>query len=419
MKIAVWHNLWSGGGSRALHQHIKGLAQRGHTIEVWTSSIADSNFLNVDQYVTKTHVLPLATEVRIRDEYRDKLWAARFEPETRIRQMLDFCSRCADEINAGGFDVLFANSCILFSMPYIGRFVNIPKALYLGEPNRTLFESSPDLIWEGLPPAKSNWKNSDYRKKYWDDIFKIRQARVRVREEITNYRSYDKVMVNSYFSNENLLRAYGGAGEVCYLGIDAGLFPFQDLPREPFVMGLGAFFQHKRPDMAIESLALIPEKNRPKLVWVGDMGDTAYVDKLKRLSQELNVVFEPREKIAHEELVTLLNTASCLLYTSTLEPFGLAPLEANACGLPVVAVAEGGVRESVINNYNGLLVNRKPAEMAQAVERVLTDPALADRLSRNARRLVQEQWTQEKSVDRIEDALLTTIGKERDVVAKL
>ncbi|GAB3313647.1 hypothetical protein GCM10027299_00850 [Larkinella ripae] len=401
-----------------MHQHIKGLAQRGHTIEVWTSSIADSKFLDVDQYVTKTHVLPLSMDIRIRDEYRDKIWAVKFEPETRIRRMLDFCRQCADQINAGGFDVLFANSCITFSMPYIGRFVNIPKALYLGEPNRTLFESSPDLIWEGLPPANGNWKKADYRSQYWDDMFKIRQARVRVREEIENYRSYDKVLVNSYFSNENLLRAYGGAGEVCYLGIDAGLFPFQDRPREPFVMGLGAFFQHKRPDMAIESLALIPKAIRPKLVWVGDMGDKAYVGKLQDLSRQLNVSFEPREKIPHDELVRLLNTASCLLYTSTLEPFGLAPLEANACGLPVVAVAEGGVRETVIGNYNGLLVNRKPAEMALAVQRVLTDTALADRLSRNARRLVQEQWTFEKAIDRIEEALHATISQEKDVVAK-
>lgn len=418
MKIAVWHNLRSGGGSRALHQHIKGLAQRGHSIEVWTSSVADTKFLDVDRYVDKTHILPLSMDIRIRDEYRDKLWALKFEPETRIRRMLDFCSRCADQINAGGFDVLFANSCINFSMPYIGRFVTIPKALYLGEPNRTLFESSPELIWEGLPPANGNWRKSDYRSQYWDDIFKIRQARVRVREEIQNYRSYDKVLVNSYFSNENVLRAYGGAGEVCYLGIDASLFPYQNLPREPFVMGLGAFFQHKRPDLAIESLALIPEAIRPKLIWVGDMGDTAYVDKLKDLSQSLRVNFEPREKIPHQELVQLLNTASCLLYTSTLEPFGLAPLEANACGLPVVAVAEGGVRETVIGNYNGLLVNRKPEEMAQAVERVLTDSGLADRLSRNARRIVQEQWTFEKAIDRIEDALFNTIGKEKDVIVK-
>ncbi|RRB02328.1 glycosyltransferase family 4 protein [Larkinella rosea] len=418
MKIAVWHNLRSGGGSRALHQHIKGLAQRGHTIEVWTSSEGDSKFLDVDQYVTKTHVLPLSMETRIRDGYWDKWWAMQFEPETRIRRMLDFCRRCADEINAGDFDVLFANACIFFSMPYIGRFINIPKALYLGEPNRFLFESSPNLIWEGLPPASGNWKKADYRDKYWEDIFKIRQARVRVREEIYNYHSYDKVLVNSYFSNENLLRAYGGAGEVCYLGIDASLFPFQNLPREPFVMGLGAFFQHKRPDLAIESLALIPEKTRPRLVWVGDMGDTVYVNKLKELSQQRNVQFEPREKIPHEELIRLLNTASCLLYTSTLEPFGLAPLEANACGLPVVAVAEGGVRETVIDNYNGLLVNRKPEEMARAVERVLTNSGEFERLSRNARRLVQEQWTFEKAIDRIEDALFHTIGKERGVVVK-
>lgn len=409
MKIAVWHNLRSGGGSRALHQHIKGLAERGHTIEVWTSSLADSKFLDVDQYVSKTHILPLSLSIRIRDEYKDRLRNTFFEPDTQVRRMLEFCRACADEINAGGFDVLFANSCVYFMMPYIGRFVKIPKVLYLGEPNRSLFEAVPELVWEGLPSALHHWKDAGYRTRFWNDIFKIRQSRIRVREELQNYRSYDKVLVNSFFSNESVLRAYNGLGEVCYLGIDSGLFPFLDLPREPFVIGLGAFYQIKRQRLAIESLALLPAAIRPKLIWVGNMGDQEYIDDLRALSQRLNVTFEPREHIPHQELIHLLNTASCLVYTSILEPFGLAPLEANSCGLPVVAVAEGGVRETIIDGYNGLLVTRRPQEVAHAIERVLTDKPLFDQLSRNARQVVREKWTIEKSVDCVENALEAVI----------
>ncbi|WP_128547627.1 glycosyltransferase family 4 protein [Larkinella soli] len=413
MKIAVWHNLLSGGASRALHQHIKGLAERGHTVEVWTSSLADRKFLDVDAYVTRTHVLPLSMTTRIREDYRDRVRALMFEPDTKVQRMLDFCKRCADEINAGGFDILFANSCIYFMMPYIGRFIQIPKALYLGEPNRFLFEAFPKQLWEGLPPATGNWSKRDYRNQFWDDIFKIRQARVRMREEIYNFGTYDKVLVNSYFSNESLVRAYGASGEVCYLGIDTDLFPYLNLPREPFVMGLGAFYQHKRPETAIESLALIPEAVRPRLVWIGNMGDTAYVKILREMSHRLGVRFEPREHVPQEELVRLLNTASCLLYTSSLEPFGLAPLEANACGLPVVAVAEGGVRETIVHGQNGLLVNRNPQEIAFAVERILTDPALFETLSTNARRQVRDHWTYEKAIDRIENALIQTMAKEK------
>ncbi|HEY7768805.1 MAG TPA: hypothetical protein VIB55_11630, partial [Longimicrobium sp.] len=38
MRIAVWHNLSTGGGKRALHTHVRGLVERGHELRVWTVS---------------------------------------------------------------------------------------------------------------------------------------------------------------------------------------------------------------------------------------------------------------------------------------------------------------------------------------------------------------------------------------------
>jgi glycosyltransferase involved in cell wall biosynthesis len=55
-----------------------------------------------------------------------------------------------------------------------------------------------------------------------------------------------------------------------------------------------------------------------------------------------------------------------MVYSARLEPFGLAPLEANACATPVVAVAEGGVRESIGNGVNGVLISeRRPEQIGQ------------------------------------------------------
>ncbi len=66
-----------------------------------------------------------------------------------------------------------------------------------------------------------------------------------------------------------------------------------------------------------------------------------------------------------------------MLYTSQLEPFGLAPLEANSCGTPVVAVAEGGVRETIKDGLNGFLVDDEPEAIAQAIKLLLSDAELA------------------------------------------
>ncbi|RYF76643.1 MAG: glycosyltransferase family 1 protein [Cytophagaceae bacterium] len=405
MNIAVWHNLPSGGASRALHQHIKGLAQRGHQLTVYTTSLADSAYLDVDDYAGAPKIVPLDMTLRIRHKYQDRLRSLALQPDAQIERMLVACQQSAAQIQAGGHDLLFANSCQHFMMPYIGRFVKLPKLLYLQEPNRTLYEAFPTQRWAALPAANNRWQESTYRKAFWLDIFEQRQARVRVREELANYASYDQLLVNSYFSNESVVRAYGNGADVCYLGIDADLFPYLNKPRKPFLMGLGAFFPHKRPDTAIRAVAQLPADRRPPLVWVGNMGNETYVAEMRHLAKELDVDFQTRERVTQEELVELLNTASCLLYTSGLEPFGFAPLEANACGLPVVAVAEGGIRETVVEGKNGFLVPRDSVQLATAVDRLLTDPGLHQRFSEQGRTWVADQWSIDSAVDRLERAM--------------
>jgi glycosyltransferase involved in cell wall biosynthesis len=106
--------------------------------------------------------------------------------------------------------------------------------------------------------------------------------------------------------------------------------------------------------------------------------------------------------VSDAELLDALNRARVMLYTSRLEPFGYAPLEANACGTPVVAVAEGGVRETVLDGVNGFLAERDPASLAAALARLLDDPGLAEEMGRRAALHVRERWSLEASIDRLE-----------------
>ena len=57
MKIAVWHNLPSGGGKRALYNHVRGLRERGHTLESWCPPTADQNYLPLSELIAE-HVVP-------------------------------------------------------------------------------------------------------------------------------------------------------------------------------------------------------------------------------------------------------------------------------------------------------------------------------------------------------------------------
>jgi glycosyltransferase involved in cell wall biosynthesis len=109
--------------------------------------------------------------------------------------------------------------------------------------------------------------------------------------------------------------------------------------------------------------------------------------------------------VSDDELIDILNRAAMMVYAPRLEPFGFTPLEANACGLPVVAVAEGGVRETVVDGINGLLVEPDEKAMARAIERLRDDKDLAYTLGRNGRKLVAEKWSLAASIDRIEQRL--------------
>ncbi len=115
-------------------------------------------------------------------------------------------------------------------------------------------------------------------------------------------------------------------------------------------------------------------------------------------------------RISDKDVVDFLNRAAVFVYAPRLEPFGFAPLEASACGLPVVAVAEGGVRETVRDGVNGLLVDDDPEVVARAIERMLGDPAYASRLGTAGVEMVRREWSLPASIDRLEARLAEVVG---------
>lgn len=408
MKIAVWHNLPSGGGKRALYYHVRGLVERGHEVEAWCPPTSNRDYLPLSQFIPE-HVVPFEVHPSGVGKWlgRSKL----FRHEIRsglldeVRALDEHCRQCAEQINRGGFDILLANSSFIQAVSSIGGKVNMPRVLYLQEPSRGLYEANDNgLVWAALPSVDKPLMKPRYSAWYLANIVGTQQLRILARKEVQNARAYDVVLVNSAFSRESLLRAYGINSRVCYLGVDTGMFRNQHQPRESLIISLGELSRHKNAAFIVEAIGKISPP-RPKLVWVGNTSDPIYADHVRNRARELNVEIETKTNISDDDLVSALNTASVMAYAPRLEPFGFAPLEANACGLPVVAVAEGGVRETVIDGVNGLLVDGEPEAMATALAKVLSDPELAAQLGGNGARIVAEKWSLDHSIDRLENEL--------------
>ena len=132
------------------------------------------------------------------------------------------------------------------------------------------------------------------------------------------------------------------------------------------------------------------------------------------LAREMGVVLEIKIMVSENELIDLYNRAKIFAYAPYLEPFGLAPLEAMACGTPVVAVKEGGVRETVIDNVTGFLVDRDEEEFSKAIETLLMDNGLWTTMSAKGIADIEERWTMEAAGDRLLSYLNRAVEKKYD-----
>ena len=126
---------------------------------------------------------------------------------------------------------------------------------------------------------------------------------------------------------------------------------------------LAELMAHKRIDVAIEAFERL---GRPLVV----VGDGPELRRLKRLAGP-TVTFTGR--VSDAEVARLLATSRAMVVTAT-EEFGIAAVEAQAAGRPVVALAEGGVLESVIEGRTGAFYTpNDPGALAEAVAAFATD----------------------------------------------
>jgi glycosyltransferase involved in cell wall biosynthesis len=236
------------------------------------------------------------------------------------------------------------------------------------------------------------------------DLRLIQSLRIQARQEVENASAYDRILVNSRYSRESVLRAYGLNAKVCYLGVDTDVFRTNGTGREYYVLGVGSFTPQKNITFLIEAVAGM-RRPKPRVVWIGNVASQAYLAELRALALANGVEFDPLLMVGDKELVRHLNTAMLMVYAPRLEPFGLAPLEAAACELPTLAVAEAGVRESIVNRETGVLVDADIDQYANALDDLLANPDGLGAFGRKARIRIEQEWTLDRAVERLEDHL--------------
>jgi glycosyltransferase involved in cell wall biosynthesis/phosphoheptose isomerase len=168
-------------------------------------------------------------------------------------------------------------------------------------------------------------------------------------------------------------------------GVDLELFSPSG-PAEPRAGGrrrllyVGRLVQRKGVGNVISALPRLPGV---ELVIAGGpeherLDDDPEARRLCELAAELGVAdrVQMRGRVERERLPELIRSADAVVAVPWYEPFGIVPLEAMACGVPVVAAAVGGMIDSVVDGRTGVHVPpRDPDRLAEAISTLLEDPA--------------------------------------------
>ncbi len=395
MKIAVYHNLPSGGAKRTLCDSIRRL-RLNHHIDVFTLSSANHDFADLRPYVNCYNVFNFQPLRLLHSPF------GRINQLLRIADLLHLRlvnRSVANAINQGHYDLAFVQPCQYEKAPSVLRFLNgLHSVYYCHEPLRVLYETMPARPYE---------RRDSFMRRSFDclDPFPALYRKVLRSTDRRNIHSAKKVLVNSAFTRQAVHDIYGIDADVSYHGVDAQIFRPLNTQKADMVLSVGSLTPLKGFDFIIEALSQIPKLARPFLIIASNFQNQPERDYLIRLAHDREVEVKLLHNIPDAQLVELYNQARVTVYAPVREPFGLVPLESLACGTPVVAVREGGIQETVIHGTTGLLAKREPMQFAEAIMSLLSDTQLSEKYGRNGRENVMAMWTWEHAVRALEGHL--------------
>jgi glycosyltransferase involved in cell wall biosynthesis len=219
------------------------------------------------------------------------------------------------------------------------------------------------------------------------------------------------------------LRRLGAAGasiDVIPCGVDTELFT-PDGPAEPRsdrlrILCVGRLVPRKGVDDVIRAVVGLRQAEFPgvELLIAGGppadrLAEDAEAARLRAVAGGSAAV-RLLGQVGHDRLPSLLRSVDLVVCAPWYEPFGIVPLEAMACGVPVVGTAVGGLLDTVLPERTGLLVPpRDPAALRAAIGRLLTDTGLRRAMAEAGVRRARERYSWAAIAAATEDSYQRTL----------
>jgi glycosyltransferase involved in cell wall biosynthesis len=200
----------------------------------------------------------------------------------------------------------------------------------------------------------------------------------------SNAQAAGKIVVASKYIQKKVKQAYNRRAVVCGLGGDSKIF-------SP------------------------ASKKKPQILFIGDENEVSgyyFAKKVMELvTQKSQVSFCPisfqkgRPKLTDKQLAKKYAESLLTLCTSYQEPYGLIVTESMMSGTPVLAVAEGGYRETVLDGKTGYLLKRDVQDFAAKINYLLTHPQKLTTMSIMAARYAKEKFSWQEHAKKLEGLL--------------
>ena len=350
MKVATYHNLPPGGGKRAFNEITKRLSKKHKLDNYHLKPFFPKNFFSCQAYI-----------------YKD---------------LLKLHSKMAKKIDRQKYDVVLLSHDYLTKSPLILRFLKTPSVYLCNEPFREFYEPS-EIFARLLKHKIINFVRGPLKKM---DEETIKSATI--------------IIANSEYSQNKLSEIYNRKIEKIRPGVDNKKFRMWNIKRQNFFLSVGSLAIFKGIDFLIKAISFLPAHQKfPLVVVANESRDKKYI---KDLADRLSVDLKVESDVTDQSLVSLYNRAKLFLYAPYYEPFGLVVLEAMACGLPVVGINEGGLKETIREDKNGWLSERDPKEFSFKIRSALRKVDLG---FRNQTKCSVEIWDWSRTVTELEKIL--------------
>lgn len=415
LRVALFHGLPPGGALRALYEVVKRFPPDLQVdlftadlapVDRFTDLAAGTYHLDLSGSVasTRSYELPGAARALAPRLGRIGAFVVGGEGMRRVQKQM------ARDINHDGYNVAYVHACRFSLSVPIAEWLTVPCVFYAQETRRVGFEAQPHRVSQ-QPNRQALIR---LLRRPYESVCRRRDRRA--------VAAVDRVLCNSHFSADMLTAAYGIDPVVCYLGVDDNVFrPSDELPigssalsASPLrVLSVGALHPVKGHDLALAATAHAASATsaRGELHVVYERERPGYASELNGLARSLGIELRLHRGIPDESLAHLYRSAQVTVCAARLEPFGLTVLESTGCGTPVVAIAQGGYRETVIDGVNGYLAERNAASLGEGIIRIMRGDLKTTPAALHA--LVSRDWSWDVAAERIADQLRLAASKPK------